>query len=63
MQCGTTSAIFNSSGKVFVDMQLFMQFAVGTNILFLVILIMFVDISLVELFLQSLWLTYFKNFR
>ena len=54
MQCGTTSAIFNSSGKVFVDMKLFMQLAVGTNILFLVILIMFVDISLVELFLQSL---------
>ena len=49
MKTGTISAIFNSSGKVPVDMELFMQFLIGSAISSFAILIIFAGISPLEL--------------
>ena len=54
MKTGTISAISNSSGKVPVDMELFMQFLIGSTISSFAILIIFAGISPLELLLQSI---------
>ena len=54
MKTGTISASFNSSGKIPVDMELFMQFLIGSAISSFVILIIFAGISPIELFLQPI---------
>ena len=54
MKTGTISAIFNSSGKVPVDMELFMQLLIGSAISYFAILIIFAGISPLELLLQSI---------
>ena len=53
MKTGTISAISNSSGKVPVDMELFMQFLTGSAISSFAVLIIFAGISPLELLLQS----------
>ena len=54
MKTGTISAIFNSSGKLPVDMELFIQFVIGSAISSFAILIFFAGTSLLELLLQSI---------
>ena len=54
MKTETILAIFNSSRKVPVDMELFMQFVFGSAISSFAILIIFVGISALELLLQSI---------
>ena len=53
MKTGTISASFNSSGKIPVDMELFMQFLIGSAISSFAVLIIFAGISPLELLLQS----------
>ena len=55
MKTGTISAIFNSSGKVPVDRELFMQFLIGSAISYFAIVIIFAGISPLELLLQSIY--------
>ena len=55
------SGIFNSSGKVPVDIELFMQFLIGSAISSFAILIIFAGISPPELLLQSVSLIHFMT--
>ena len=55
------SGILGSSGKVFHEKHLFIQFFIGTVNSSLAILIIFAGMSLPELLLQSTSLIYFKN--
>ena len=55
-----TSAIFNSSGKDFVEIHLLIQFVIGIRISFLANLRMAGDISPIELFLMSISFMYLK---
>ena len=60
LNTGMTTAIFNSSGKDFVEIHLLIQFVIGIKISFLANLIMAGDISLLELFLMSISFIYLK---